>query len=211
MAAQDRSLFTRNRQSKIVKKGANPECHFCKQYDEIIDHLGLECPIDTPNEYQNRHDRVGQYLHWKICKHYNTPHSDKLHEHKTSPVAERENATILLTFLINTGIAIQVNRPGIVVKDYKSIESFLIDMKIPTDRKNSSKEFDKFSKYKDVLLNIWLTSSQEANILLPITSETLALMYKYQRIKHQKDRNTSRTGVLKLGIAHRNMQNRHLP
>ena len=24
----------------------------------------------APNEYKNRHDRVGQYLHWKICKEY---------------------------------------------------------------------------------------------------------------------------------------------
>ena len=30
----------------------------------------------APNEYKNRHDRVGQYLHWKICRHYNTPHAE---------------------------------------------------------------------------------------------------------------------------------------
>ena len=26
------------------------------------------CPVLAPNEYKNRHDRVGQYLHWMICK-----------------------------------------------------------------------------------------------------------------------------------------------
>ena len=24
----------------------------------------------TPNEYLQRHDRVGQYIHWKMCQHY---------------------------------------------------------------------------------------------------------------------------------------------
>ena len=88
MAAQDQSLFTRNYQSKIVKNGTDPKCCFCDQYDETIDHLVSGCSILTPTEYKNRHDRVGQYLHWKICKHYKTPHAEKWYEHKTPPVVE---------------------------------------------------------------------------------------------------------------------------
>ena len=83
MAAQDQSLFTRNYQSKIAKHWADPKCRFFDQYDETIDHLVAGCSVLAPNEYRNRHDRVGQYLHWKICKHYNTPHADKWYEHKT--------------------------------------------------------------------------------------------------------------------------------
>ena len=60
MAAQDESLFTRNCQSKIVKNGADPKSRFYDQYDETIDHLMSRCPILTPNEFKNRHDRVGQ-------------------------------------------------------------------------------------------------------------------------------------------------------
>ena len=62
MAAQDQSLFSRKYQSKIVKNGADPKCHFCDQYDETIDHLVSGCPSLTPTEYNNRHDRVGQHL-----------------------------------------------------------------------------------------------------------------------------------------------------
>ena len=154
MAAQDQSLFTRNYQSKIAKNGADPKCRFCDQYDETIDHLVSGCSVLTPNEYKNRHDRVGQYLHWKICKHYNTPHAEKWYEHKSPPVVEGENTTILWDFPINTDRAIQANRPDIVIKDHKSKTCLLIDMTIPTDRNISVKEFDKLSKYKDLQTEI---------------------------------------------------------
>ena len=97
---------------------------------------------------------MGQYLHWKICKHYNTPHADKWYEHKTPPVVEGENTTILWDFPINTDRAIQANRPDIVIKDHKSKTCLLNDMTIPTDRNISVKEFDKLSKYKDLQIEI---------------------------------------------------------
>ena len=102
MAAQDQSLFTRNYQSKIVKNGTYPKSRFCDQYDETIDHLVSGCPILTPTEYKNRHDRVGQYLHRRIYKHYKTQQAEKWYGHKTPSVVEGENTTILWDFPINT-------------------------------------------------------------------------------------------------------------
>ena len=154
IAEQDQSLFTRNYQSKIVKNSTEPKCRFCDQYDETIDHLVSGCSILTPTEYKNKHNRVGQYLHWKVCKHYKTPHAEKWCEHKTPPVVEEENTTILWDFPINTDRTIQANRPDIVIKDYKSRTCLLIDMTIPTDRNISVKEFDKLSKYKDLQIEI---------------------------------------------------------
>ena len=69
LAAQDQSLFTRNYQANILRNGFDPKCRFCEDKVETIDHLVSGCSILTPNEYKNRHDRVGQYLHWNICKH----------------------------------------------------------------------------------------------------------------------------------------------
>ena len=154
MAAQDQTLFIRNYQSKIVKYGTDPKCRFCDQYDQTIEHLVSECSILTPTEYKNRHDRVGQYLHWKICEHYNTPHAEKLYEHKTQAIVEGEYTTILWNFPINTDRTIQANRPDIVIKDYKSKTCLLIDMTIPTDRNISVKKFDKLSKYKGLQIEI---------------------------------------------------------
>ena len=77
VAAQDQSLFTRNFQANILHNGADPRCRFCKISTKTIDHLILGCTILAPNEYTNRHNRVGQYIHWKICNHYNIETPDK--------------------------------------------------------------------------------------------------------------------------------------
>ena len=66
MAAQDQNLFTKNYLAKIIKNGADPKCRFCDKFEETVDHLLSGCPIMTSNEYLQRHDRVGQYTHWKI-------------------------------------------------------------------------------------------------------------------------------------------------
>ena len=68
LAAQDQSLFTKNYQANILRNGASNKCSFCDNYTETVDHLVSRCPILATNKYKNRHDRVGQYLHWKICK-----------------------------------------------------------------------------------------------------------------------------------------------
>ena len=70
------------------------------------------------------------------------------------PVVEGENTMILWDFPINTDRAILANRPDIVIKDYKSRTCLLIDMKIPTDRNISVKDFDTLSKYKDLQIEI---------------------------------------------------------
>ena len=48
----------------------------------------------TPSEYLQIHDKVGQYIHWKICQHYNAPYADNWYEHKPQKVVETESATI---------------------------------------------------------------------------------------------------------------------
>ena len=71
VAAQDQSLFTRNFQANILHNGADPRCRFCNTSTKTIDHFISGCTILAPNEYTNKHNRVGQYMHWKICNHYN--------------------------------------------------------------------------------------------------------------------------------------------
>ena len=75
MAAQDQNLLTRNYHTKIIKNGADPKCWFGEKFEETVGHIVYGCPVMTPNEYLQRHNRVGQYIHWKICQHYNTPYA----------------------------------------------------------------------------------------------------------------------------------------
>ena len=63
VAAQDQSLFTRNFQANILHNGADPRCRFCNTSTKTIDHFISGCTILAPNEYTNRHNRVGQSIH----------------------------------------------------------------------------------------------------------------------------------------------------
>ena len=102
VAAQNESLFTRNFQANILHNAADPRCRFCNTNTEIIDYLISGCTIIAPNEYANRRNRVGQYIHWKICNHYDTETLNKCYEHKPLPAVDTLKTTILWDFPIRT-------------------------------------------------------------------------------------------------------------
>ena len=154
IAAQDQCLNTRNYQAHVLKNGADPLCRICNQYNETIDHIVSGCPILAPSEYKNRHDRVGQYIHWGLCKHFNLPHEEHWWEHKPPPVVEGNSVTILWDFSIHTDRTINANRPDIVLKNHSEKTCLLIDMAIPSDNNTSLKTFEKLSKYKDLEIEI---------------------------------------------------------
>ncbi|XP_063591903.1 uncharacterized protein LOC134768991 [Penaeus indicus] len=182
LAAQDQSLFTRNYQVNILKNGANEKCRFCDTHKETIDHLISGCPVLAPNECKNRHDRVGQYLHWTICNSYNIKTCEHWYEHKPEPVVEGENATLLWDFSIHTDRTIQANRPDIIIKDFKEKTCLLIDMSVPCDQNIAHKEFDKLSKYKDLQIEIQKMWSLKATTV-PVIVGALG-MIKKQTQKH---------------------------
>ena len=73
-------------------------------------------------------NRVIQYIHWKICNHYDTKTSDKWYEHKPLPVTDTSKVAILWYLPIRTDITIQANRPDIVIVKHKQNKMFqLID------------------------------------------------------------------------------------
>ena len=154
VAAQDQSLFTRNFQANILHNGVGPRCRFCNTSTETINHLISGCTIPAPNEYTNRHNRAGQYIHRKICNHYSTETPDKWHEHKPLPGVDTSEVIILWDFPIRTYWAIQANKPDIVIKHKQNKTCQLIDMSVPSDSNISAKEFEKLSKYKDLEIEI---------------------------------------------------------
>jgi len=181
LAAQDQSLFTRNYQANIIKNGADPKCRFCDKFTETIDHLISGCPTLAPNEYKNRHDRVGQYLHWHICKAYNIETPENWYEHHPKPVTDGDNVTILWDFTVHTDRTIQANRPDIVVKDFNSKTCLMIDMSIPSDQNIAAKEFEKLSKYKDLEIEVSRMWSLNASTV-PVIVGALGMIKKgYQK------------------------------
>ena len=139
----DQSLFIRNFLANILHNGANPRCRFCNTNTETIDHLISGCTILAPNEYTNRHNRVGQYIHWKICNHYHIETPKKLYENKSLPIVDTPKVTIIWDFPIRTDRKAQANRPDIVVKHKQNKTCQLIDISLPSDSSIFAKEFEK--------------------------------------------------------------------
>ena len=106
----------RNFQENKLENGADPKYRICDKHTETTDHLVSGCPMLAPTEYLNRHDRLGQYVHWCLCKNFGLPHESNSWEHTPPKFTENKNATILWDFGIRTDRTIQVNRPDIVVK-----------------------------------------------------------------------------------------------
>ena len=102
-----------------------------EEFTETIDHLISGCTILAPNEYTNRHNRVGQYIHWKICNHYNIETPNKWYEHKLLPVVDTPKVTILWDFPVRTDRIIQANWPDIITKHKENKRCQLIDISVP--------------------------------------------------------------------------------
>ena len=93
-----------------------------------------------PNEYTKRHNRVGQYIHWKICNHYDIETPNKWHEHAPLPVVNILKVTILWDFPIKTDRKTQANRSDIVIKHKQNKACQLIDISVPSDNNISAKD-----------------------------------------------------------------------
>ena len=133
-----------------MKTSSDPQCRYCNQYCETIDHLISGCPVLAKREYLIRHNKVAQYVHWNICKHYGLHTTDKWYEHETPPVRENSKAVVLWDFSIQTDRRIPANRPDIVVRDKEKKICLLLDISVPSDVNTSLKIFEKLSKYKDL-------------------------------------------------------------
>ena len=177
LAAQNQSLFTHNYLANVLHKGADESCRFCEDKLETIDHLVSGCSVLTPNEFKNRHDRVGHCLHWKMLNHFSIETKNNWYEHHPEPITEGKNVTILWDFPVHTDRMILVNRPDIVVNDRRNSTCLLIDMSVTADKNVSAKVFEKFSKYKDLEIEIekmW----QLKTTTIPVVVGALGLIKK---------------------------------
>ena len=95
VTTQNQSLFTRKFQANILRNGEDPRCRFCNTTTNTIDHIISGCTILAPNENKNKHNRVGKYMHWKICNHYDIQTPDKWYERELLPVVDITKVTIL--------------------------------------------------------------------------------------------------------------------
>ena len=121
---------------------------------KVFNHIVSGCPVLAKKEYIYRHDRVGAYIHWKLCQHYEIPTEERWYKHTPEKVSENDKVTILWDMPIHTDREIKANRPDIVVKDHQERKCLLIEVSVPTDDNVSLKEMEKLSKYKDLEIEI---------------------------------------------------------
>ena len=154
VATLDQCLFTRNFQANILHNVADPRCRFCNTSTKTIDHHISGCTIFSSNEYTNKQNRDGQYIHWKICNHYDIGIPSKWYGHKSLLSVDTQRVTTLWDLAIKTDKAIQSSRPDKVIKHKGRETCQFIDMSVSSDSSISAKEFEKLSKYKDLKIEI---------------------------------------------------------
>ena len=154
LAAQDLSLASRMCQAKILKNGGDPRCRLCTHSEETINHMISGCQTIVNTEYLQRHDRVAKFIHWTLCKHYEILHTEKWHEHIPESAIEGKYVTILWYFTVLTDKKIDANRTDIIIKNHEERTCIIMDVAVPSDQNISLKEFQKFSKYKDLEIEV---------------------------------------------------------
>jgi len=102
VAAQDQAIRTNYFKNKILKEEIESKCRVCKQHEETIDHLTLECPILAKNEYLMKHDKVCTHLHYSICKALGIETTDKWYTHMPKPVYDEGDVTVLWNQAVHT-------------------------------------------------------------------------------------------------------------
>ena len=154
IAAQDQSLMTKQYQSEMIKNGANPKCRLCNEYSETMDHIVSGCPVLAKSEFMQRHDQAASYMHWKVCKEFGLPAADTWYSHNPETIISSGQVTLIWDMQIHTDKEIKANKPDIIIKDHANNTCQLTDMTIPSDRNVSIREVEKFSKYKDLEIEI---------------------------------------------------------
>ena len=83
--------------------------------DETINFIISECSKLTQKKYMTRHNRVGNVIHWKLCKKLNFDLTNKWYMHKPESIPENEIPKILWSFEIQTDYLIPPRRPDLVM------------------------------------------------------------------------------------------------
>ena len=68
--------------------------------NETISHMVSECDKLDQKEYKQRHDSVGNYVHWQFCEKLRFNRARLLYEHEPGSVFQNKNYKSLRDFTI---------------------------------------------------------------------------------------------------------------
>ena len=110
--------------------------------------------ILAKSPYRKRHDNVGMYMHWVLCKKYHLGCCCKWYEHATQSVQENYEYKILWDFIIQTDKVIEHRRPDTVCIDKQKRDYQVIDFAIPGGQNIVIKEQEKIDTYLDLRIEL---------------------------------------------------------
>ena len=111
-AAQDQALRKKAIKAKIENQNVSSKCRMCGSHDETVQHILCSFPKLAQTEYKKRHDVLGRFVHWELCKEYGVECSDKWCEHSPKSIENNEEVKLLWDFAIQT----DHRRPDIVIQ-----------------------------------------------------------------------------------------------
>ena len=112
-------------------------------------------------EYTERHNKVAAYIHWKICKSFDVPVTEKYYLHKSEPVVSIDDITLMWDQGVLTDRTIPANRPDIIFLDRKEKYCLLIEISISDDQNVMKKLSGKILKYEDLQIEVSRTWNVE--------------------------------------------------
>ena len=100
--------------------------------------------------------------------------------HNPETVVGNDQVTLIWDMQVHTDKEIKANKPDIIIKDHINSTCQLIDMTIPSDRNASIKEVEKFSKYKNLEIEIGKMWKMKVTTI-PVAIGTLGVIKKGKR------------------------------
>ena len=84
ISAQYQALQTKHHAIKILHTEAESKCRLCQNFDETINQITSQFPVQVIEQYIKRYDAVCAQLHCNMCKEMGVQ-LDKEHWHEDVP------------------------------------------------------------------------------------------------------------------------------
>ena len=108
-AIQKQALGVNAIKYSIDKTSDTPLYRLCNEKTGSITHIVSASLILAKRQYRKRHDKVGNYVHWLLCKKYHLQCSDKwythththTHTHTYTPQSVQKNGEFKILWDVN--------------------------------------------------------------------------------------------------------------
>ena len=121
---------TRYHQRNIFGQSIRGVCRLCLKAEEHISHIVAGCEVLAPVEYLQRHNKVADYIHWRIYKSLNLPVTEKYYMHEPEKVTRMEDNVFMWDKTILTDRTILANRPDLIILNKNEQNCLIVNVAV---------------------------------------------------------------------------------